>query len=133
VRPRSSAEPPNSISTVASWIISPAPAADDMHAEHAIGLGIGQDLHEAIGLLVGLGAAVRRERELADLVGDAGGLQLLLGLADGGDFRLRVDDARNDVVVHVAGLAGEDFGNRDALVLGLVREHRADAITSPIA
>ena len=33
-------------------------------------------------VVVGLGAAVGGERELADLVGDAGGLQLLLGLAD---------------------------------------------------
>ena len=75
-------------------------------------------------VLVDLGAAVGGEREFADLVGDAGGLQLLLGLADRGDLRAGVDHVRDDVVVHVAGLAGEDFGDRDALVLGLVRQHR---------
>ena len=99
--------------------------ADDVHAEHAVGLGVGQDLHEAVGLVVGLGAAVGGERELADVVGDAGRLQLLLGLADRGDLREGVDHVRDHVVVHVAGLAGEDFGDRDALVLGLVRQHRA--------
>ena len=25
--------------------------ADDVHAEHAVGLGVGQDLHEAVGLV----------------------------------------------------------------------------------
>ena len=41
-----------------------------------------------------------------------------------GDFGAGVDDAGNDVVVHVARLARQDFGERDALVLGLVGEHR---------
>ena len=39
---RSSAEPPNSISTAASAISSPAPA-DDMDAEHAVGRRIGEN------------------------------------------------------------------------------------------
>ena len=41
-----------------------------------------------------------------------------------GDFGTGVDDAGNDVVVHVAVLARQDFGDRDAFVLGLVGEHR---------
>ena len=61
--------------------------ADDVHAEHAVGLGVGEDLHEAVGGEVDLGAAVGGERKLADVVGDAGRLQLLLGLADRGDLR----------------------------------------------
>ena len=36
-----------------------------------------------------------------------------------------VDDVGDDVVVHVAGLAGDDLGDGDAFVLGLVRQHRA--------
>src|SRR5947209_586922 len=36
-------------------------AADDVHAEHAVGLGIGQDFHKPVGLLIGLGAAVGGE------------------------------------------------------------------------
>ena len=65
--------------------------ADNVDAEDAVGLGVGEELHEAVGRVVGLGAAVGGERELADLVGDAGGLQLLLGLADAGDLRGGVD------------------------------------------
>ena len=63
--------------------------------------------------------------KFADVVGDAGGFQLFLGFADRGDFRIGVDDVRDHVVIHMAGLAGEDFGDRDAFVLGLVRQHRA--------
>ena len=37
---------------------------------------------------------------------------------------LGVDHARDHPVVHVAVLAGDGLGDRDALVLGLVREHR---------
>jgi hypothetical protein len=56
-------------------------------AEHAVGGGVGQHLHEAVR------ARMARARPLAvkgtcRLVGDAGGLQLFLGLADGGDFGL---------------------------------------------
>ena len=36
-----------------------------------------------------------------------------------------VDHARNNVVVHDSGQAGDILGNRDAFVLGLMSEHRA--------
>ena len=39
--------------------------ADDVDAEHPVGLGVGQDFDEAVGLLVGLGAAVGGEWEFA--------------------------------------------------------------------
>src|SRR5262245_8006394 len=42
--------------------------ADDVHAQHAIGFRVRQELDEAVGLLVRLGAAVGGERELADIV-----------------------------------------------------------------
>jgi hypothetical protein len=38
-----------------------------MHPEHAVGLGVGEDFHEAVGLMVGLGAAVGGEREFPTL------------------------------------------------------------------
>ena len=44
--------------------------ADDMHAEHAVGFGVGENLHEAVGLLVGLGAAIGGGRGLGGIVGD---------------------------------------------------------------
>jgi hypothetical protein len=76
---------PNSIACAAWAIIVPATRGDDPHAEHAVGLGVGDHLHEAVGLVIGLGAAVGEHRELADL-DLAALLGLLFGQADAGDF-----------------------------------------------
>src|SRR3989441_11760169 len=75
-------------------------------------------LHDALPI------SVVGEREAPGPVGDAFGLQLLLGLADPGDLRGGVDHPRDGVVVHVAALPGDDLGHHHALVLALVREHR---------
>src|SRR5215207_10802459 len=50
-------------------------AADDVHAEYAVGLRICENLHKTVGGLVNLGAAVGGEREFARSVGDARLLQ----------------------------------------------------------
>ncbi len=44
--------------------------------------------------------------------------------ADTGQFRIRVDDSGDDVVIHVAGFAGDHLDAGDAFLLGFVREHR---------
>ena len=63
-------------------------------AEHPIGCGVREHLHETVGLVIDLGPGVRRKRELADLVGGPGGLQFLFGGADGRDLGVGVDDVR---------------------------------------
>ena len=98
--------------------------ADQMHAEHAVGLGIGEDLHEAVGGEIHLGAAVGGERKLADAISDAGSLQFFLGFSDRGDFWIGVDHVRNGVVVHMAGLPDQNLGQRHAFVPGFMRQHR---------
>ncbi len=50
----SSADALNSIATAASAIMLPASDADDMYAQHAVGLGVGENFHETFGLLVRL-------------------------------------------------------------------------------
>src|SRR3546814_20177607 len=62
----------------------------------AVTLRVGDHLHEAVGLVVGLGAAVRHHREFADLDLTAF-FRLLFGQADTGDFGPGVDDRRDDV------------------------------------
>ena len=99
--------------------------ANDVDAQHLVGRGIGEDFHKAIGVLHGAGAAVGGEGEFAGLVGDACRFQLFLGLADRGDFRRGVDNAGNDIKIHMAMLASHDFGNGNAFVFRLVRKHRA--------
>src|SRR5580704_4342544 len=75
--------------------------AENVHAEHAVGFGVGQDFHKTFGGQVHLGAGIGGEGEFSDVVADVGGLELLLGFADGGDFRIGVNDVRDDVVVHM--------------------------------
>src|SRR5690348_2415942 len=84
-------------------------AADDMHAKHPIGLRICENLHKSVSGLVDLRTAIRGEWKFSDGIRNASLLELFLGLADRGDFRRGIDDARDHVVVHVAGLAGDDL------------------------
>jgi hypothetical protein len=97
--------------------------ADDVNAEHFVGFGVGDYLHKAIGVAVGFGAAVRHEGEFADL-DLAALLGLFLGQANVSDFGHGVDDAGDHCVVHDAGLTRDKLRRRNALILGLVRQHR---------
>ena len=49
VRAMSSAEAPNSMAIAASRDHVAGVGADDVHAEHAVGLGVGEDFDEAVG------------------------------------------------------------------------------------
>ena len=82
---------PNSIACAAWAIIVPATEAMHHTPSTRSDLGVGDDLHEAVGLMVGLGAAVGEHREFADL-DLAALLRLFLGQADAGDFGHGVDD-----------------------------------------
>src|SRR5581483_11917471 len=98
--------------------------ADDMHAEHAIGLRICENLHEAIRGLIHLGAAVGGKREFTGIIRDSRLLQLFLGLAHRRNLRRGIHNTWDHIVVHMAGLSGDDLRTRHAFVLGLVCEHR---------
>ncbi|KAF1856457.1 hypothetical protein Lal_00048580, partial [Lupinus albus] len=99
--------------------------ADHVDAQDAVGLGIGDDLDQAGGVVGSHGATAGREGEGADVDFDAFGLQGLLGLADPGDFRMGVDHRRDQVVVHLGFVAGDALGDHDALFRSLVGQHRA--------
>ena len=120
----SSDEAPNSMAIAASAIMLPASGPRMCTPSTRSVLASARILTKPSVVEIDLGAAIGGERKFADIVGDAGGFQLFLGFADGGDFRIGIDHVRNHVVVHMAGLAGEDFGDRDAFLLRLVRQHR---------
>lgn len=94
-----------------------------MNAEDLVSLLLRDELHLALGVEVRLRPRVGHEGELADLVLDTVRLELLLGLADPGDFRMSVDDGGNCAVVDVTVTGVEILSGRNALLLGLVREH----------
>ena len=76
----SSDDAPNSIASTTSAIRLPASGPMMCAAQHLVGLGVGQDLHEALGGDDGLGAGIGGEGKFADLVGDARGLQFFFRL-----------------------------------------------------
>src|SRR5262245_25366359 len=94
-----------------------------MHSEHAIGFSISKDFDKPLGCQIHFCAAVRGEGKLADIVGDARGLQLFLGFPDRGDFGIRVDDVWYGIVIDVARLPDQNFRNRYTLVFRLVSQH----------
>lgn len=64
-----------------------------MTSEDLVGALLGQDLYESVGIIVGLGARVGDHGEGSDVVLDALGLEVLLGLSDPCDLGVSVDDA----------------------------------------
>jgi len=96
-----------------------------VHAEDTICLGVRQHFDEALCIASPQRTAIGHERYLTGLVGNAFGFELLLGLADPGDFRIGVDNPGDEVEADVASLAGHQFGNGHALFHGFVRQHRA--------
>lgn len=100
--------------------------ADNVNAEDAVSLLVGEELDHALGVGVGLCARVGGEGEGTDVVLDAGLLELGLVLTDPCDFGVRVHDRGDGVVVDVAVALGDVLDGGDGLFLGLVGEHRAE-------
>lgn len=100
--------------------------ADDVDTENAVGLGISNEFDDTLGVEVGLGARVGAEGESADVVLDAGGLDLGLVLADPGNLGVGVHDAGDGSVVDMAVALLDVLDNGNSLLLGLVSQHGAE-------
>mgnify|MGYP003694745303 CR=1 FL=1 len=96
---------------------------DRVHAEDAVGRGVGENLDETRRVAQRPRAAVRGKRKAAGAIGDARGLQLLLGLCRPRRSPATCRSPRDGVEVDVAVLARDALGDGDALLLRLVREH----------
>src|SRR5699024_3886100 len=83
---------------------------DHVHAENFIVVGAGDHFDETVLSTHGLGAAIGSKWNLADVVINAGGLDIGLGATNPGNFRGGVDDGWHDVVIHMRFLAGNNFG-----------------------
>lgn len=100
--------------------------ANDMNPQNAIRLGVRDELDEALGLKIRLGARVGGEGEGAGLVLDAGRLHFGFVLPDPSHFRVRVHDGRDGAVVDVPVAFGDVFDGRDGFFFRFVREHRPE-------
>ena len=75
-----------------SWIISPAPFADDVAADHAVGRAIDHELHQHAAVAAGQCRLHRPEVRLVDV--DAGKPLARLGLGEPDDADLRLGEHR---------------------------------------
>lgn len=96
-----------------------------MNSKDPIRLFLRDELHEAVRVEIGLGSGVCKEREFADVVLDAIGLQFLLGLTNPSNLWMGVDDGRDGCVVDVSMASLEVLDSRDALLFCFVGQHRA--------
>ena len=125
VRARSSALAENSIATAASAISSDTRGPTHVDAEDPVGLFVGEDLHHPVLLTEALGASIGPEHEAAARKRDPSILELGLGAPDHRQLGLGVDHVGDDLVVDMPRQTRQVFGDGDALLLRLVREHRA--------
>mmetsp|Transcript_27552 Transcript_27552/g.77203 ORF Transcript_27552/g.77203 Transcript_27552/m.77203 type:complete len:365 (+) Transcript_27552:278-1372(+) len=96
-----------------------------MRAHDLVSFLLGKDLHEAIRAAVGTGTGVGGEWEASDAVLDSCFLEFLFGLSDRCDFRVRVDDAWDGIVIDMTSKPGNGFDSCNALLFGLVGKHRS--------
>src|SRR5690606_29946699 len=96
----------------------------NVDAQHFVGLGVCQNLHETRCITQGTRATVGHEREASRFVGDSGGFELLFVATYPGDFGRGIQHVGNYGVVDVTVLTGDGLGNGHALFLGLVSQHR---------
>ena len=98
--------------------------SNDMDAQDTVGLGIGENLHEPVGMALRPCAAVRRKREASLAIGNAGLFQCVLAPAKRGNFGRRIDNSRNQPVIDMTGMTGHHLDSGNTILLGLVGEHR---------
>ena len=98
---------------------------EDVHAQEAIGVRIGQDLDHPRGFARALRAAAGHEWETAGAKRNAVFFEFALGPADPGDLGVGVDHPGHQRVVHVGRVARDHLGDGHTFLGRLVRQHRS--------
>ena len=98
----------------------------DVDPQDPIRLRVRDELHQALGLQVRLGARVGGKGEGSQSVFDPLFLELRFVLAHPGYFRVRVHDRGDGAVIHVAVTFGDVFDGCDGFFFRLVGEHGAE-------
>src|SRR5260364_213471 len=86
---------------------------------------IGEHFNKSVRMSDAQRAAIGREWKLPGLVGAPFPFELLLGIADPGNFGRGINDPGNTGKIEMQFLPVDDLGDHHALVFRFVREHRA--------
>src|SRR5438477_8019546 len=96
-----------------------------MHAEDAVRVSVREDFNFAFCLAESKRASIGSEGENSFSVRSFGLLKFIFGFADSRNLWLRVRDAWNGIIVHVAVTRNDLLDASDAFLLRFVRQHRA--------
>src|SRR5438067_11892794 len=97
----------------------------NVRAQNFVGFSVGNELYQPFDIFVGQGTAISTKRKLPNSHFHPFFFRLIFGNADAGQLRVGVNDAWDGIVIYVARFSGNDLNARNALIFGLVREHRA--------
>ena len=97
--------------------------ADDVRPQNAISFSVGNNFHQAVGVVGGHGATAGSKRKGANVIGLTGGFDLLFGAADRGDFGVSINDVGNDIVVQLRLVAGDALRHHHPLFRAFVGQH----------
>jgi len=100
---------------------------NDVDAKDLVSLLLGNELDHTLSVEVGLGSAVGKEGEFADLVRNTSSFELLLVLANPSNFRVGIDDRRNGIVVDVTVTLLDDLSGSNTLLFGFVCQHGTES------
>ena len=100
--------------------------SDDVDAEQAVRLGVGQHLNHTLSVEVGLGPRVGAEGEGTDPVGDLLVLEVLLTLANPRNLGVGVHNGRDAAVVDVAVPLLDVLDDGNSFFLSLVGKHGSE-------
>ncbi len=93
-------------------------------SKYAIGLRVGNKLHQSFHVIAAKRAAIGTEWKFSDSHIDPFFLRLVFGKTYTGQLWICVNDTGDGLVVHMAGLARDDFHAGDAFVFGFMCQHR---------
>ena len=104
----------------------PSIRSNNMYSQNTIRFLIRNKLDHPLRIHIRLCSTVGAERECPNIVLYSRFLEFLFGLADPGDFGVRVDDAGDGAVVDVPVAGFDVFDGCDAFFFGFVGEHGAE-------
>src|SRR6266404_5019319 len=95
----------------------------NVRAKNAVRLRVRNELDHSIKLFVRDRAPIRPKRKLAEAIIDPLLFRLLFGQTNAGQFRIRVNNSGDRIIINVAVSARDAFYASDPFVLRFVRQH----------
>ena len=102
-------------------------------AKNPVGFRVGHKFDDSIEIIIRNCASVSAEWKSPDPIIDPLLFCLVFRQTDTGQFRIRVNDSGDRIIINMAIFAGDPFHTRNSFVFGFVRQHLArDYVTDRV-